>query len=128
MAGNTSPTHITPELGQQPVQGQRWSERTVTRRLTQRRGAPVLCRLTDDLHEQRGRTDTTSGVTNEAHWSGRAVCMRYLNFNLCNLQCLCRRHHRAKQAAVDVELTPDGTYRWTSRRTGLHRERPPKGW
>ena len=48
--------------------------------------------------------------------------------NLQNLQCLCRRHHRAKQAAFDVELTPDGTYRWTSRRTGLHRERPPKGW
>jgi len=48
--------------------------------------------------------------------------------NLQNLQCLCRRHHHAKQAAFDVELTPDGTYRWTSRRTGLHRERPPKGW
>jgi hypothetical protein len=32
-----------------------------------------------------------------------------------NLQCLCRHHHRAKQAAFFVELTRDGDYRWTTR-------------
>jgi hypothetical protein len=32
-----------------------------------------------------------------------------------NLQCLCRHHHRAKQAAFTVELTRDGDYRWTTR-------------
>lgn len=48
--------------------------------------------------------------------------------DLRNLQCLCRRHHRAKQAAFDVVLLPDGSYRWTSRRTGHQHERPPKGW
>jgi hypothetical protein len=31
-----------------------------------------------------------------------------------NLQCLCRRHHRAKQAVFTVELI-DRDYRWTSR-------------
>ena len=32
-----------------------------------------------------------------------------------NLQCLCRHHHRAKQAVFTVELSPDGDYRWTTR-------------
>ncbi len=32
-----------------------------------------------------------------------------------NLQCLCRHHHRAKQAVFVVELTRDGDYRWTTR-------------
>jgi hypothetical protein len=32
-----------------------------------------------------------------------------------NLQCLCRRHHRAKQVLFAVELTPEEHYRWTTR-------------
>jgi hypothetical protein len=32
-----------------------------------------------------------------------------------NLQCLCRRHHRAKQVLFRVELTPEEHYRWTTR-------------
>lgn len=32
-----------------------------------------------------------------------------------NLQCLCRRHHRAKHARWAVEMTSDGTCRWTAR-------------
>jgi hypothetical protein len=32
-----------------------------------------------------------------------------------NLQCLCRRHHRAKQALFEVHLQPDGTTTWTTR-------------
>jgi hypothetical protein len=32
-----------------------------------------------------------------------------------NLQCLCRHHHRAKQAAFTVTLTPDGHHAWTTR-------------
>jgi hypothetical protein len=32
-----------------------------------------------------------------------------------NLQCLCRRHHRAKQVLFTVELTPEEHYRWTTR-------------
>ena len=31
------------------------------------------------------------------------------------LQCLCRHHHRAKQAVFTVTLTPDDDYRWTTR-------------
>jgi hypothetical protein len=31
-----------------------------------------------------------------------------------NLQCLCRHHHRAKQAVFTVELL-DGDFRWTTR-------------
>lgn len=32
-----------------------------------------------------------------------------------NLQCLCRRHHRAKHARWSVEMSSDGTCLWTSR-------------
>jgi hypothetical protein len=32
-----------------------------------------------------------------------------------NGQCLCRHHHRAKQAVFTVTLDPDGSFRWTSR-------------
>ena len=35
--------------------------------------------------------------------------------NLHNLQCLCRHHHRAKQAVFRVELSPDGDYLWMTR-------------
>lgn len=35
--------------------------------------------------------------------------------NPWNLQLLCRRHHRAKQAVFSVRLTPDGDYLWTTR-------------
>ena len=33
----------------------------------------------------------------------------------CNIQLLCRHHHRAKQAVFSVELTADGNYLWTTR-------------
>ena len=45
-----------------------------------------------------------------------------------NLQCLCRHHHRAKQATFHVQLRPDGTHTWTTRRTGHTRDRPPHPW
>lgn len=48
--------------------------------------------------------------------------------DLPNLQCLCRRHHRAKQAAFTVAQHPDGTHTWTTRRTGHTRDRPPHPW
>jgi hypothetical protein len=41
-----------------------------------------------------------------------------------NLQCLCRHHHRAKQAAYQVQKLPDGSYLWTTR-TGHAYKRPP---
>ena len=45
-----------------------------------------------------------------------------------NLQCLCRHHHRAEHAAFDVQLHPNGTHTWTSRRTGHTQDRPPHPW
>ncbi|MCU1595563.1 MAG: putative endonuclease [Frankiales bacterium] len=44
-----------------------------------------------------------------------------------NLQCLCRHHHRAKQAAFTVEKLPSGDYQWTSR-GGWTFTRQPKGY
>ncbi|MCU1594274.1 MAG: endonuclease, partial [Frankiales bacterium] len=44
-----------------------------------------------------------------------------------NLQCLCRHHHRAKQAAFTVEKLPNGDYQWTSR-GGWTFTRQPKGY
>jgi hypothetical protein len=35
-----------------------------------------------------------------------------------NLQCLCRRHHRAKQFLFDVTVDDDGDTLWRSRLTG----------
>jgi hypothetical protein len=44
-----------------------------------------------------------------------------------NGQCLCRHHHRAKQAVFTVTLDPDGSYRWTTRGNwDFHRQ--PKGF
>jgi len=45
-----------------------------------------------------------------------------------NLQALCRRHHRAKQAAFEVARLPDGTYRWRHRRSRRLFDRPPEGY
>jgi len=45
-----------------------------------------------------------------------------------NLQALCRRHHRAKQAAFEVVRLPDGTYRWRHRRSRRLFDQPPKGY
>ncbi|MEO6205197.1 MAG: DUF222 domain-containing protein [Mycobacteriales bacterium] len=44
-----------------------------------------------------------------------------------NGQCLCRHHHRAKQAVFTVTLEPDGSYRWTTR-GGWHFHRQPQGF
>jgi hypothetical protein len=44
-----------------------------------------------------------------------------------NGQCLCRRHHRAKQAVFTVTLELDGSHRWTSR-GGWEFRRHPKGF
>jgi hypothetical protein len=44
-----------------------------------------------------------------------------------NGQCLCRHHHRAKQAVFSVSLDPDGSYRWTTR-GGWEFLRHPKGY
>jgi hypothetical protein len=41
-----------------------------------------------------------------------------------NLQCLCRRHHRAKQALFEVHLQPDGTTTWTTRGGWQFHRRP----
>jgi hypothetical protein len=41
-----------------------------------------------------------------------------------NLQCLCRRHHRAKQALFEVTLHPDGTTTWTTRGGWQFHRRP----
>ena len=43
-----------------------------------------------------------------------------------NLHCLCRRHHRAKQAVFTVTLAPDGTTVWTTR--GWQFVRRPLRW
>ena len=44
-----------------------------------------------------------------------------------NGQCLCRHHHRAKQAVFTVTLESDGSYRWTTRGS-WHFHRHPKGF
>ena len=44
-----------------------------------------------------------------------------------NGQCLCRHHHRAKQAVFTVTLQPDGSYLWTTR-GGWQFRRHPKGF
>ena len=44
-----------------------------------------------------------------------------------NGQCLCRHHHRAKQAVFTVTLDPDGSFRWTTR-GGWDFRRHPKGF
>ncbi|MEO6204819.1 MAG: DUF222 domain-containing protein [Mycobacteriales bacterium] len=44
-----------------------------------------------------------------------------------NGQCLCRHHHRAKQAVFTVTLQPDGSYRWTTR-GGWQFLRHPRGF
>jgi len=44
-----------------------------------------------------------------------------------NLDCVCRRHHRAKHTVFTVERLPDGTVRWTTR-GGWTFERPPQGY
>ncbi|MCU1589194.1 MAG: putative endonuclease [Frankiales bacterium] len=44
-----------------------------------------------------------------------------------NGQCLCRHHHRAKQAVFSVSLDSDGSYRWTTR-GGWEFLRHPKGY
>jgi hypothetical protein len=44
-----------------------------------------------------------------------------------NLDCLCRRHHRAKHTVFTVERLPDGTVRWTTR-GGWTFDRPPQGY
>jgi hypothetical protein len=44
-----------------------------------------------------------------------------------NGQCLCRRHHRAKQAVFTVVPDPDGGYLWISR-GGWQFRRQPKGF
>ncbi len=49
------------------------------------------------------------------------------NTDTHNLQCLCRHHHRAKQACFRVIKLPNGTYRWTTR-TGHTYDRPPQGF
>jgi hypothetical protein len=43
------------------------------------------------------------------------------------LQCLCRRHHRAKQAIFTVLTLPDGTIRWITR-GGWWFDRRPQGY
>lgn len=45
-----------------------------------------------------------------------------------NTHCLCRHHHRAKQALFTVTTEPDGTTVWTSRATGKTYRRPPHDW
>ncbi len=47
--------------------------------------------------------------------------------NAENLGCLCRRHHRAKQALFTVIRLPDGTLRWITR-GGWYFDRPPQGY
>lgn len=43
-----------------------------------------------------------------------------------NMHCLCRHHHRAKQAGLfSVTLEPDGTTTWLMRRTGHTYRNPP---
>jgi len=42
-----------------------------------------------------------------------------------NLHCLCRRHHRAKQAVFTVHLSPDGSTFWSTRGWQFVR-RPPR--
>jgi hypothetical protein len=44
-----------------------------------------------------------------------------------NLHCLCRHHHRAKQARFAVARDPDGNTVWTSV-TGMTYRRPPPDW
>lgn len=43
------------------------------------------------------------------------------------LACLCRHHHRAKQASFTLTRLDDGTMRWTTR-GGQQRDRPPEGF
>jgi hypothetical protein len=45
--------------------------------------------------------------------------------NRHNMHCLCRHHHRAKQAAFTIRTHPDGTTHWPSR-TGWTFPRHPK--
>mgnify|MGYP001798770894 CR=1 FL=1 len=47
--------------------------------------------------------------------------------NVANGQCLCRHHHRAKQAVFTVTRQSDVSYRWTTR-GGWHFHRQPKGF
>lgn len=44
-----------------------------------------------------------------------------------NLQCLCRRHHRAKQRGWSVSMDAIGTCTWTSPRGRCHATRPRLG-
>ncbi|MEO6205264.1 MAG: HNH endonuclease signature motif containing protein [Mycobacteriales bacterium] len=53
-------------------------------------------------------------------WPGGAT-------SAANGQCLCRHHHRAKQAVFTVTLQPDGSYRWATR-GHWHFHRQPQGF
>ncbi len=53
-------------------------------------------------------------------WPGGAT-------SAANGACLCRHHHRAKQAVFTVTREPDGSYRWTTR-GGWDFHRQPKGF
>lgn len=78
----------------------------------------------------RDRTCVFPGCTRQARWTdadhrdawplGKTAAW--------NLQCVCRHHHRAKQARFEVALRRDGTTVWTSRVTGRPYFRPPPDW
>lgn len=78
--------------------------------------------------EARDRTCVFPGCGRPAHktdkdhrvpWPAGAT-------NADNGECLCRHHHRAKQAVFTVTREPDGSYRWTTR-GGWDFRRHPRG-
>jgi hypothetical protein len=74
----------------------------------------------------RDRTCTFPGCTTPARWTDadhRDPWPRGATSTL-NMHCLCRRHHRAKQAYFQVEIDDAGHTLWTTP-DGRHYRRPP---
>jgi hypothetical protein len=78
----------------------------------------------------RDRTCVFPGCTRPARWTDADHRVPWPRGSTDdeNLQCLCRHHHRAKQARFTVTRLPDGTTVWTSRTTGKRYFRPPPDW
>lgn len=101
-------------------------------------GAPVVADLGSDAYripvrlrrfvQARDRTCTFPGCTGTAVTSDldHRVPWPTGPTSSDNLHCLCRRHHRAKQAAFTVHLAPDGSTVWSTR--GWQFVRRPLRW
>ena len=67
-----------------------------------------------------GRRASTTDLDHRIPWPRGAT-------DAANLHCLCRHHHRAKQAAFSVRIEPDGSTTWTTR-GGWQFSRRPWGY